>query len=184
MRVALGGLVKMFGARSTSLSADIFDVAWNRSVSITSTFFRWSRTQGWPDLVAILAALLLFAFVIVAVVRICRGYGVKFFQRPGAPAIISLEWASLIVLALAFSPQTTARHMVFMSLVYVVAIAVLLAQDETRSRAILIGAIALMVGSLTLPFGASASHAVWTWRENRRRQLVRDRAHADASLGR
>jgi hypothetical protein len=55
--------------------------------------------------------------------------------------------------------------MVLMSLVYVVAIAVLLAHGETRSRATLIGAIALMVGALTLPFGNSANQAVWTWRE-------------------
>ena len=77
----------------------------------------------------------------------------------------TLEWATLIVMALTFSPQTTSRHMVLMSLVYVVAIAVFWAQNEKQSKVILMTALALMVGALTLPFGTSASHAIWTWRE-------------------
>jgi hypothetical protein len=159
--------MKMFGLRSTSTSADIFDVAWNRSVSITSTLFRFTHSHQWPDWPALLGAFFLFAAIIAVVIAICRARGVAIFQpraEPGA-RMATLEWATLIVLALVFSPQTTARHMVLMSLVYVVAVAVLLAQREKQSKIILIAAIAFMVGALTLPFGNSASQAVWTWRE-------------------
>jgi hypothetical protein len=65
----------------------------------------------------------------------------------------------LIFLALAFSPQTTARHMVLLLLINTVAIAVFLAQDAKASRALLIIAAALQVAVLSLSF-----HAIVAWR--------------------
>ncbi len=65
----------------------------------------------------------------------------------------------LIFLALAFSPQTTARHMVLLLLINTVAIAVFLVQDAKASRALLIIATALQVAGLSV-----SSRAIDAWR--------------------
>jgi hypothetical protein len=169
--VATSGLGKMMGIKSSLAAADIFDVEWNRSVSITSTMFRLSRSHGWSDVVAVVGALLLFTAVIAIIVLICRACGVAIFrptnnEKSKSNAVAILEWVVLIFVALAFSPQTTSRHMVLMTLVYVVGVALLLIQSERTPRVLLICATALMVGALTLPpYGIGVDQVVWTWRK-------------------
>jgi hypothetical protein len=65
----------------------------------------------------------------------------------------------LIFLALAFSPQTTARHMVLLLLINTVAVAVFLAHDAKASRVLLIIAAVLQVAVLSLSF-----RAIVAWR--------------------
>ena len=123
----------MIGLSPAASVANISDVEWDRSVSVTSTIFRLTRVLGWSDLVALLLVILIFLAVVSAVIWIAR---------PGLTnvnAMTSLEWSVLIVLALAFSPQTTSRHMVLLLLVYVVALAVLQKQNERRMKIALIG---------------------------------------------
>jgi hypothetical protein len=84
-------------------------------------------------------------------------------RRRGHDLVI--DWATLILLALLFSPQTTVRHFVLITAVYPVAIAVLLLLKQRRDQIVLVCAIALTVAGLTLPFGTRTSQAVWRWRE-------------------
>jgi hypothetical protein len=98
------------------------------------------------------------------IVFICRHHGVSIFRREKssrqrARAVTSLEWTVLIFLAMAFSPQTTARHMVLLLLVFVVAIGLFLAQKAKGSRALLVVAVALMIIGLSLP-----PFPIHTWR--------------------
>src|SRR2546423_1340718 len=169
LATALGGVAKMVGARSTSTSADIFDVTWNRSISITSTMFRFSRASGFPDWLAIALIFILFSAVVAALVAICRRQSVAIFApRAGVESnpVVTLEWAALIVLALAFSPQTTLRHTALIILVYAIAVALAFTVRARKAQLLLICAIALLVGALNLPpYGIGIDEAVWTWRE-------------------
>jgi len=159
--VAVRGMGRMMGIIEAPKTAKILRVGMDRSVSITSAVFRLTRSYGVPDL---FAAMFLLCIVIAAIVFMCRRKGVLIFRparndRRVANAMTSLEGAVLIFLALAFSPQTTARHMVLLLLINTVAIAVFLAQDARASRALLIIAAALQVAVLSLSF-----RAIVAWR--------------------
>jgi len=158
------GLGRMMGIIEAPNTAKILKVGMDRSVSITSSMFRVTRSNGLPDLLAAMLLVCVFVAVIAAIVFMCRRNGVPIFRparsdRHVANAVTSLEGAVLIFLALAFSPQTTARHMVLLLLINTVAIAVFLAQDAKASRALLIIAAALQVAVLSLSF-----RAIVAWR--------------------
>ena len=154
----------MMGIMEAPKTAKILRVGMDRSVSITSSVFRLTRSYGLPDLLAAMLLVCVFVAVIAAIVFMCRRNGVPIFRparsdRHVANAVTSLEGAVLIFLALAFSPQTTPRHMVLLLLINTVAIAVFLAQDAKASRALLIIAAALQVAVLSVSF-----RAIVAWR--------------------
>jgi len=162
--VALRGMGRMMGIIEAPKTAKILRVSMDRSVSITSAVFRLTRSYGVPDLFAAMFLLCVFIAVMAAIVFMCRRNGVLIFRparsdRHVANAVTSLEGAVLIFLALAFSPQTTARHMVLLLLINTVAIAVFLVQDAKASRALLIIATALQVAVLSVSF-----RAIVAWR--------------------
>jgi Glycosyltransferase family 87 len=153
---SVGGLDRLMS--NTRQPVNIFQVTWDRSISLTSSIFRLTRSTGLPDLVAVILVLMLFSGVMTAIILIGRRQGVSLFQ-PGRTKIgrqpdpvIHIEWAVVILLAVAFSPQSTARHMVLLLPIYTVAIAIFLSQDTTTPRALLGGALALVVSALSLPF--------------------------------
>ena len=150
------GLGRMLGLIAAGKQVKILRVTMDRSVSITSAVFRLTRSYDLPDSSAALLLVLIFIAVMAAIVFICRHHRVSIFRqekssRQRASAVTSLEWAVLIFLAMAFSPQTTARHMVLLLLVFATAIGVFLARKAKRSRALLVVAMALMIIGLSLP---------------------------------
>ena len=158
------GLSRMMGIIEAPKTVKILKVGMDRSVSITSGMFRVTRSNGLPDLLAAMLLVCVFVAVIAAIVFMCRRNGVSIFRPEKSDllatnAVTSLEGTVLIFLALAFSPQTTARHMVLLLLINTVAIAVFLAQDAKASRALLIIAAALQVAVLSLSF-----RAIVAWR--------------------
>jgi hypothetical protein len=162
--VAVRGMGRMMGIIEAPKTAKILRVGMDRSVSITSSVFRLTRSYGVPDLFAVMLLLCVFIAVIAAIVFMCRRNGVLIFRparsdRLAANAVTSLEGTVLIFLALAFSPQTTARHMVLLLLINTVAVAVFLAQDAKTSRVLLIIAAVLQVAVLSLSF-----RAIVAWR--------------------
>ena len=170
---AIGALIKMTDLRPglAGHGMKIPRASWPRSVSITSAVIRFSRAHSFPDWLPVVFILFALAAVIAAVLIISRRHGVPLFGLghfgPGraADAAVTLEWACLIVIALTFSPQTTARHMVLLLLVYIVSAGVLLAQQKQRSRYIL--ALAMMITSLGLSFPPrkiGIDEALWAWR--------------------
>jgi len=158
------GLGRMMGIIEAPKTAKILRVGMDRSVSITSSMFRLTRSYGLPDLLAALLLLCVFIAVIAAIVFMCRRNGVPIFRparsdRLATNAVTSLEGAVLVFLALAFSPQTTARHMALLLLINTVATAVFLVQDAKASRALLIIAAVLQVAGLSV-----SSRAIAPWR--------------------
>ena len=92
-------------------------------------------------------------------IAIGRRAGFAIFARQrDAPDVAServahLEWALLTFLAVAFSPQTTSRHMLLLAPVYALIVAVFSAQEKRSAKVALAAAITLAVASLSLPPG-------------------------------
>ena len=139
-------------------------VTWDHSVSLTSSILRVTRSHGVSDLIGASLIVALFASIVMAIVLIGRRNGVNLFQpataktvssRPGAETI---EWAALIVLALVFGPQTTARHMIMLIPVYTVAMTIVLAQKRRRPQIVLIVSMVATAVALSLPFRETGFH--------------------------
>lgn len=159
------------GAASTV--ANIYPIQWIRSVSFPSVGARVADAMGggawWmPTMVAgLVLAIVCVAWSLYA----SRGQALLAGRvlrdddsAPARPAVVLLEWCGLIVAALLFSPQTTARHMILLFPVFVAA-----AQLVLRGRAgtprgpIAVGLLVLLL-ALVLPPGGGNSAALNAWR--------------------
>ena len=139
-------------------------ITWDHSVSLTSSILRVTRSHGVSDFIGATLIVVLFAAIAMAIVLIGRRNGVKLFQPATAkttsshPGTGTIEWAALIVLALVFGPQTTARHMIFLILVYAVAMAIVLAQKRRGPQIVLIVSMVATAVALSLPFRETGHH--------------------------
>jgi hypothetical protein len=166
---ALAGLAKLakLTPRMPGEGVRILPLFWDRSVSFTSAIFRAANSYQISDSIAAALVVVAFAAVFGTIIFIGRRQSVCLFgpdtghggEACGAAA--SLEWAVLIVGALIFSPQTMARHMVLLSLVYIVAIGIFIAQKERRSRILLIVATVVAAAGLSLPLRALGLLKAW-----------------------
>ena len=151
-------------AESRSHKPIVNSITWDRSVSLTSSILRVTRAHGVSDFIAASVIVVLFAAIVTAIVLISRRNGVKLFQPATAktasshPGAGTIEWAVLIVLALIFGPQTTARHMIFLILVYAVAIAIVFAQKRRGPQIVLIASMVATAIALSLPFRDTGHH--------------------------
>jgi hypothetical protein len=170
---ALAALAKLANLtpRVPGQGVRILPLSWDRSVSFTSAIFRAANSYRLSDFVAAALVVVGFAAVVGTIIFIGRRQSVCLL-RPDAGhgseargAGVSLEWAVLIVVALIFSPQTMARHMVLLSLVYTVAIGIFIAHKERRLRILLIVATVVAVAGLSLPFRAfGLDNLLQAWR--------------------
>ncbi len=158
--VAFGGLGHLLGLEVPNHHLKINAVTWDRSISLTSAVFRLTRSFGLPDLAGLTILFLLGAAILASLILLARRSGVALFRTKDARAE-TLEWAIMIFIAVAFSPQTTARHMVLLLLVYLVGLAVFLAQTDRRTKFALAGSMLLTAASLSLP---SAGKSLDLWR--------------------
>src|SRR6266581_6825464 len=78
--VAVRGMGRMMGIIEAPKTAKILRVGMDRSVSITSSIFRLTRSYGLPDLLTALLLLCVFIAVIAAIVFVCRRNGVPIFR--------------------------------------------------------------------------------------------------------
>jgi hypothetical protein len=151
-------------ATSRSDKPIVNSITWDHSVSLTSSILRVTRSRGVSDFIGASLIFVLFVAVVMAIVLIARRKGLNLFQPVTAktasshPGAGTIEWAALIVLALVFGPQTTARHMIFLILVYTVAMAIVLAQKRRGPQIVLIVSIVATAVALSLPFRETGSH--------------------------
>ena len=164
---SIGGLRRLIATAPAPIH--VFHVTWDRSISLTSSVFRLTQSAALPDSAAVIIVLLLFGGIMTAIVLIGRSHGVSLFRplqpKTEADPVAHIEWAVVIFCAVAFSPQSTARHMVLLLLIYTVAIAIFLNQTATTTRILLGGALALVVAALSLPFSTiGLAHQRTDWR--------------------
>ena len=156
-----GGFLNLLGVHTAvHQKSQIKELAVSYSVSIPSGMARilgaGHDSWAWMMVFAALAGALAFGF------RVYRRSGFAWFQWPGRiqqqeqpwRALVALEWASLITLALAFSPQTNSRHFLLLATQATLASVMLIKAYHTRAwRPVLTGALLLLAG-LTLPPGS------------------------------
>jgi hypothetical protein len=137
--------------------AGIYGIEWGRSISITSALFRFTRARGIADMSAVLLVATVCFVILAAVVLIARRCGVRLFARDDlrdhrTDAAITLEWSILVFLAIAFSPQSTARHVTLIMLAFIVALAVLRRRPLTLAGYSLLASMTLTLFALSTPW--------------------------------
>lgn len=174
LRTATAGLSDLFGIeRAPGAAAKINPMGASFSLSITSACARAVGSES-----ASVAAVALAAIIAAA----CLGVAALLYHRAGMPlwkwqaearqreqpfrTMIGVEWAGLIVAALAFSPQTNTRHLYLLLLVQIAAATMLVIPRRGVSVALLLAGMIVLWLSLVLPPGTRSMHdAVRFWRQ-------------------
>lgn len=157
LTIAGGGLVHMTGAHVHLQRLYIPPITWDHSVSITSALFRMSRARGLSDGFAAALLILVFSIGMLILISGARRAGLHLIALRSPDdsrqtrEVTSLEWAALIGIVLAFSPQATARHMVLALLLYTLGGALLLLQRAPTARCLLLLALLAMAGATSFP---------------------------------
>lgn len=167
---AVAVLAKVIGGHSFARGAlgdhapVVNSIAWTNSISISSMIFRLTRSLQISDAIAAIVIALLLIAIVATLARIGRRYDVDIF-RPAAirpqnacAQTNSIEWVTLSVLALIFGPQTTARHMIMLTLVYIMGLALVFIEQRRVPRILLIGSMIATAVALSLPFRQTGAH--------------------------
>jgi hypothetical protein len=166
LKVAFAGLVEAFGVNVDHLPrASSHAITWERSVSITSTMFRLAESMSLGPGVAIgLTACI--AGICVAIVWVAyRRIQLQFLNIPSAlQGVIALEWVGLLVASLTFGPQTTARHMIQLAPLFVLAAVAIPIVDPRWKRLIIVSSIILALCLVLPPGGKQFESTLTIWR--------------------
>jgi hypothetical protein len=155
LRVSFGGLLKWVGLRPDNAGPiDIHGISDNLSLSITSALGRALAHFGFSSAAIMLAAGGVGLLALAAVAWMYRAHGLSLWTSPSRKArseqpwvaLVALEWAGLITVALTFSPDTNARHLLLAVIVNAVGVVLLLCARPSRRLPL---AIALLVIFLT-----------------------------------
>jgi hypothetical protein len=166
LRVAFAGLVEAFGVNVEHLPrASSHPITWERSVSITSTMFRAAEALAMSNLAAI-AATGIIAFLCVLIVwSAYRTHHISFLNLPKhAHGLIALEWVGLLIASLTFGPQTTARHMIQLVPLFMLAWIVYPVVKPMWRRFVIVGCILLTLVMVLPPGGKQYEALLTTWR--------------------
>jgi hypothetical protein len=172
--------IKVQGSAAVVKAANIDALTVGHSMSITSGMARVVATDAWPALKWLLSAGIA-GLVFGALALVYRRFGLPLLVWPRAAAqslspyraVVALEWAALMALALAFSPQTNPRHLVLLLLVFTLLAVLLCASTEgtvprgmDASRKFALAALLVMMAGLSLPPGTPefATQLAW-WRK-------------------
>lgn len=170
LKVAFAGLVEAFGVNVDHLTrATSHPITWERSVSVTSTFFRLAERFALGSPVAVVLTGAVAAGCVGLAWYLYSRRGVRFWSVPAAnQGVVGIEWVALIVASLAFGPQTTTRHLI--QLVALFVLASLFIVNQSRDPAVsnrwpIVLAGAMVTLALVLPpGGAQYETALTAWR--------------------
>ena len=156
LRVSMGGLLRWVGiSPDSSHSITVHNIADGLSVSITSALARVMGAHGFSNPQILVAAAGVAFLALVIVIIMYQFEGLPLWQWPNRRrqaqgpylGLIAMEWAGLVTIALAFSPDTNTRHLVLTVLVNAAAASLLVAPKLSVSRApALIGAVVIFLG--------------------------------------
>jgi len=156
LRVSMGGLLRWVGvAPQASHSITVHNIADGLSVSITSALARVLGAHGFsnPQVLMVAAGVGIVSLGIVMFLYYINGLSLWNWPdargqlQPLFRGLVALEWAGLVAVALAFSPDTNTRHLVLTVLVNALAAALLLTPRPFVPRIpALIGAILIFLG--------------------------------------
>lgn len=163
LRTAVTGMNHMAGGSADGSGANIHPLAWEFSISIPSAAARVVERTGidprWTWIGTGVAAGMVFA----AAWWMYRRASVALIWRDERPTrggtgqgeVLALEWCALLAMALAFSPQTVARH-ANMALPLAIVAGALVLHGASRARALAGAAAGMLFVGLTFPPGIDA----------------------------
>jgi hypothetical protein len=158
LSVSFGGLLKWVHAPDAGYTVEVHDIGDTLSLSITSAIGRMMTAHGQSNLVTMLAAACIGAIALGLVAALFRLNGFSLWgRRPGTAAavqprdaLVALEWAGLITVALAFSPDTNARHLLLAVIVNAAAVTLLLIPSRVNKIPVL-ASIVIIFLSFIMP---------------------------------
>jgi hypothetical protein len=164
LKIALGSVGELLGAtKEIADSPALHPMTWERSVSVPSLAARLAHVCGWNQGMAAALATVMLSFAATALawwMYVARGQslfkgrmGSVDDATPRGRLLVLLEWCGLIMGALAFSPQTTVRHLYLMMLVVMVGLALVLIATRGASRIMLGVVLAVFWGAMVFPPG-------------------------------
>lgn len=173
LRRGVGGLGRLFGS-GVEGGANIYGISWIRSISVPSALARLQEWAGWPGWALPVLVLVAAAIALAGVLWLYRRNGHTLFvgrshahddASPRAGALVALEWTGLIVAVLVFSPQTTARHMVIvMPLLVLAGMLLVVRHGGVRRLPVLAAAVFLLLALVLPPGSGDDNKAVHAWR--------------------
>lgn len=172
LRTALTGMNHMAGGSAGGSGANIHPLAWEFSISIPSAAARAVERAGVDPRWTWIAAGAVAALVFVAAWWMYRRAGVAMLWRDerspqvssASRDVLAFEWFGLLAMALAFSPQTVARH-ANMALPLAILAGALVLHSVGRARLLAAIAAGLLFVGLTFPPGIDALDGVGkAWR--------------------
>jgi Glycosyltransferase family 87 len=178
---ASSGIAQLLGIKvQTAQTANIDALTVGHSMSITSGMARIVGPDAAPALKWLLTGGI--AFVVLGVLTaLYRHFGLSLWVWPRAQAqsvepyraVVGLEWAALMALALAFSPQTNPRHLVLLLMAFALLAVLTYFPDRSSagtawsaSRKLALAALVVMMAGLSWPPGTPefATQLAW-WRK-------------------
>lgn len=172
LRTAITGMNHMAGGSASGSGANIHPLAWEFSISIPSAAARAVARLGADPSWTWIATGVIAAIVFLAAWRMYRRERVGFLVRatrsvpdPSEPVgLFVFEWSALLAVALAFSPQTVARH-ANMALPLAIVAGAMVLHASGRTRVLAGMAAGLLFVGLTFPPGIdSLDHLAKDWR--------------------
>ena len=151
------GLGNLSSAESTADgAAKVMGPTFGVSIPSFAARYFGNNQQTWASMAVVCALALLYAYLAL---RIYRAAKINFFLDRGSrmetvdinPGVVGLEWVGLIVIALAFGPQTNSPHLSMLLFPSIAAVAVLLMPRGQTSRLPLILGLLIMFAGLVLP---------------------------------
>jgi hypothetical protein len=172
LAVAFRGVSKLLGVSTTGEAVVTHDIRWEKSISVTSGFARILGDK--PGDAVPVALALVVASIVAGIGRIlyskrgaCLLRG-RFMDSP-APShggIVAVEWSLLITAVLAFSPQTTVRHMfIFLPCIVFTSVVLVVPREGVPRRSLALAVLLLILGMLLPPGNVeSMKPALDAWR--------------------
>jgi hypothetical protein len=167
LRVSMGGLLRWVGvAPEASGSIKVHDIADGLSVSITSGLARVLHPHGMTNaqVMIVAAGVGVLSLLIVALLYRMNRLPVWVWPAREGQArhpfriLIALEWVGLVTVAIAFSPDTNARHLVLAAFVNLLGAALLLVPRVGVSRVPAGIGLALILLGFIGPFAKQLRH--------------------------
>jgi len=156
LRVSMGGLLRWVGITpESSHSITVHNIGDGLSVSITSALARILGAHGFSNPQVLVAAAGIGGLAVAIVMVLYRINRLAIWSWPSADrqltgpfrGLVAMEWAGLVTVALAFSPDTNTRHLVLTVLVNAAAAGLLLTPRPAVPRApALYGALLIFIG--------------------------------------
>jgi hypothetical protein len=138
----VSGLGKLVGVEGEGQPGMVYDLAFERSISLPSAFARLAGLYGMGFGAALFATGVVAAVVFVVGWAVYRRRGLSLWvgrggaaeRLPGNREIVALEWMVMLALTMVFSPQTMFRHTFLMLPLLMLAAGLAVAGQTQRCR--------------------------------------------------